>query len=103
MSLYHLLEPVEYVVIISTVYRIFLCNQELASISCCFIFNCRFVTRQAKTRATAINSVASMNDAPGKRQARYGPMKLANVGVKSPGPIRPVIPIMLLFAPWSCP
>ncbi len=30
-------------------------------------------------------------------------MKLANVSVKSPGPIRPVIPIMLLFAPWSCP
>src|SRR5262249_61905182 len=55
-----------------------------ASASCCFIFNCVFVTRQAKTRATAINSVASRKGAQGNRQTRCGPMKLENDRQKRP-------------------
>ena len=46
-----------------------------------------------------------LNKREGYRKAfhDFDPMKVAKVSVNTPGPIRPVIPRMLVFAPWRCP
>ncbi len=60
-------------------------------------------TLHARTNAVISINNARKKGAPGRCQSLCTSINLANVSVKRPGPITPVIPMMLLFAPCSCP